>query len=98
MAVYKIFAEKDTTLYSDYQTLNTGLDPILEMTKNNSLLYSTQSSAARALIKFSDTDMSDVVTNYIGTASFSSSLKIYLADSTGLPSDFTLQVFPISGH
>jgi hypothetical protein len=97
MAVYKIFAEKDTTLYSDYQTLNTGLDPILEMTKNNSLLYEAQSSAARSLIKFSDTDMSDVITNYIRTASFSSSLKIYLADATGLPSDFTVQVFAISG-
>lgn len=97
MAVYKIFAEKDTTLYSDYQTLNSGLDPILELTKSTSLLYASQSSAARILIKFADGDMSDVVTNYIGTASYSSSIKMYLADATGLPSDYSIQVFAISG-
>lgn len=97
MAVYKIFAEKDTTLYSDYETLNSGLDPILELTKSTSLLYASQSTAARILIKFADADMSDVVTNYIGTASYSSSLKMYLADATGLPTDFTLQAFLISG-
>ena len=97
MAVYKIFAEKDSTLYSDYQTLNSGLDPILELTKSTSLLYASQSTAARSLIKFADGDMSDVVSNYIGTSSFSSSLKIYLADATGLPSDYSIQVFAVSG-
>jgi hypothetical protein len=97
MAVYKIFAEKDTTLYSDYGTLNSGMDPILELSKNTSLLYASQSSAARFLIKFADGDISDVVSNYIGTASFSSSLKLYLANSTGLPTDYTIQAFPVSG-
>lgn len=97
MAVYKIFAEKDTTLYSDYGTLNSGMDPILELSKNTSLLYASQSSAARFLIKFADGDMSDVVSNYIGTASFSSSLKLYLANSTGLPTDYSLEAYPVSG-
>jgi hypothetical protein len=97
MAVYKIFAEKDTTLYSDYGTLNSGMDPILELTKNTSLLYPSQSSAARFLIKFADGDISDVVSNYIGTASFSSSLKLYLANSTGLPTDYSIEAYPVSG-
>ena len=60
MAVYKIFAEKDTTIYSDYSTMNTGMDAILELTKNTSLLYASQSSAARVLIKFSDDYLSDL--------------------------------------
>jgi hypothetical protein len=97
MAVYKIFAEKDTTLYSDYGTLNSGMDPILELTKNTSLLYPSQSSAARFLLKFADDDISEVVSNYIGTASFSSSIKLYLANSTGLPTDYSIEVFPVSG-
>lgn len=97
MAVYKIFAEKDTTLYSDYMTLNSGMDPILELSKNTSLLFASQSSAARILIKFSDDDINDVVSNYIGTASFSSSIKLYMADATGLPTDYTVQAFPIYG-
>ena len=95
MAVYKIFAEKDTTLYSDYPTLNSGMDPILELTKNTSLLYASQSTAARILIKFLDDDVNEVVTKYIGTASFSASLKLYLADSTGLPTDYTVEAFPV---
>lgn len=97
MAVYKIFVEKDTTLYSDYDTLNSGMDPILELTKNVSLYYESQSSAARILIKFANDDMTEVVNNYIGTSSYSSSLKLYLADSTGLPTDYTVEAFPVSG-
>ena len=97
MAVYKIFAEKDTTIYSDYGTLNSGMDPILELSKNVSLYYDSQSSAARFLIKFADDDMSNVINNYIGTASYSSSLKLYLADASGLPTDYSIETFPISG-
>ncbi len=97
MAVYKIFAEKDTTLYSDYTSLNAGMDPILELSKRTSLLFASQSSAARILIKFSDDDINDVIINYIGTASFSSSVKLYMADATGLPTDYTVEAYPISG-
>jgi hypothetical protein len=97
MAVYKIFAEKDATLYSDYKTMNTGLDPILELTKNISLVYASQSSAARILIKFSDDDIADIKNNYIGAGDFKAYLKMYLADSTGLPVDYTLEARPVYG-
>jgi len=97
MAVYKIFAEKDTTLYSDYETLNSGLDPILELSKNISLNYTSQSTAARILIKFADADMSDVLTKYIKSSSYSASIKLYLANSTGLPTDYTVQALCVSG-
>ena len=30
MAVYKLFPEKDSTIYSGFSTMNTGLDEILE--------------------------------------------------------------------
>lgn len=95
MAVYKIFAEKDSTLYSDYPTLNTGMDAILELTKNTSLNYASQSSAARILIKFADQDMQDVINNYIGTASYSANLKMYMADANALPTDYTIEAYPI---
>jgi hypothetical protein len=97
MAVYKIFAEKDATIYSDYETMNSGLDPVLELTKNTSLLYPSQSSTARMLIKFSDDDILDIKNNYILNKPFSAYLKIYLADSTGLPTDYTVEAYPISG-
>jgi hypothetical protein len=97
MAVYKIFVEKDATLYSDYDTMNTGMDAILELTKNTSLLYASQSSAARILIKFADTDISNVVNNYIQTNSYKAELKLFLADSTALPTDYTIEAYAISG-
>ena len=97
MAVYKLFAAKDTTIYSDYDTMNTGLDPILELSKNVSLTYPSQSTAARILIKFSITDIDNVVNTYIGTGSFSSYLKLYMANATGLPADYGIEVHPIYG-
>jgi hypothetical protein len=36
MAVYKIFASADATIYSRYPTKNTGIDPILEVSVKNS--------------------------------------------------------------
>ena len=32
MAVYKIFPEKDATIYSEYPDMNTGIDEIIEAT------------------------------------------------------------------
>ena len=95
MAVYKIFAEKDTTIYSDYPSMNTGMDSILELTKNTSLLYGGQSSAARILIKFSNDDIENIVNNYIGTGSFDAYLKLYLANASQLPTDYTVESYPI---
>jgi hypothetical protein len=97
MAVYKIFAEKDTTLYSDYNSLNSGMDPILELSKNASLLYATQSSADRILIKFSDADINYTLNNYISNRYFNASLKLYLANATGLPTGYTIEAKPIYG-
>ncbi len=97
MAVYKLFAEKDATIYSDYGTMNTGLDPILELNKNVSLRYSGQSSAARMLIKFSSEEISQLVSQSVGSKRMSANLRMFLADSTGLPTDYTLEAVPIYG-
>lgn len=97
MPIYKIFAEKDTTLYSDYNTMNTGLDPILELSKNTSLYYPTQSTAARILIKFADSDISDVRNKYLQNKDFKAYLKLYLANATALPTDYTVEAYPVSG-
>lgn len=93
--IKKLFAEKDATIYSDYNTLNSGLDAILEISKNISLEYDSESSISRILIKFSDSEISESF-NKIGTGSFKSYLKLYLADANELPHDITLEVFPLS--
>jgi len=80
MAVYKIFPEKSATLYSYYPTLNSGQDEILEA----STFYSIESTneVSRALIKFPSTQISDTITNKIGTSSFDAYLKVYLANAS----------------
>lgn len=95
MAVYKLFATKDATIYSGYPLMNTGLDEILEFNKVNNVDESG-SNSSRILIQFSDDDINTVVTNY-ATASFKCYLRLFLANAQTLPTDFTIIANPISG-
>ena len=56
MAVYKIFPEKDATLYSSFPSQNTGLDEILEV--STTFLPDTP-QASRFIIKFSTEEILD---------------------------------------
>jgi len=95
MSVYKIFATKDTTLYSEYKTMNTGKDAILDLSKSNSFIYNNTSSAARVLIKFSDSDINDLYQKHINGKDYKAYLKLYAADISGIPTDLTLEARPI---
>jgi hypothetical protein len=102
MAVYKIFPEKDTTIYSEFPTINTGLDAILEVKNINSTL-SSNSQVARTLIQFPSAKMLEVFslindTNTLSGSSglYSASLKLYIADATNLPDDYTLYCYAAS--
>ena len=94
MAVYKIFPEKSATLYSYYPTLNSGLDEILEL----STFYSIDSTneVSRPIIKFPSSEISDVFTNKIGTASFDCYLKLYLANASSIPLNYTIFAHPLA--
>ena len=53
MAVYKIFPEKDATLYSLFPSMNTGLDPIIEATETSFNAFNNPNpQVSRFLIKF----------------------------------------------
>jgi len=95
MAVYKIFPEKSNTLYSYYPTLNAGLDEILEL----STFYTITSNneVSRILIKFPQDEISDVITNKVSGSTFDSYLKMYLANASEIPLDYTIYSYPISG-
>jgi len=58
MAVYKIFPEKDATMYSGFPLKNTGIDEILEI---STFFDTTNPEVSRALVKFSQTEIEDVV-------------------------------------
>jgi hypothetical protein len=92
MGVYKIFPSQDTTIYTDYNTLNAGLDAILDLSKNNSILYPS-SSTSRILIQFDDTDLSNVYSKITG--SYTASLKMYNAHVQGIPTNFNIIANPL---
>ena len=93
MAVYKIFPEKSATIYSFYPTLNTGIDEILELSTFESI--NDTNEVSRALIKFPTGEINLAMAR-VGTGSFASSLKLYLANAVSVPSQYTLEARALS--
>ncbi len=94
MAVYKIFPFQDTTLYSMFPTMNTGIDPINQISNLN-FAIDTQPSVARSLIKFLDSDIDDVYNNYI-TGPYDVNLRSYIATAQGIVESSILEIWPIA--
>jgi hypothetical protein len=96
MAIYKIFPEKDSTIYSGFTLKNTGIDEILEI----STFYNTTSpEVSRALVKFSQDEIEHVFENIIilgDSQEYQVNLRLYVADVRGLNADTTLEIFPVS--
>jgi hypothetical protein len=92
--VYKIFPEKSATLYSYYPTLNSGLDEILELSTYLSIGGTYEVS--RPIIKFPQDEIADIITNKVGTNSYSASLNLSLAYSTQLPLNYSIYCYPLA--
>lgn len=106
MAVYKIFASADASLYSNQPARNTGLDEILEVSVKNSsqplnffvdpvpsepLL---QDDIRRSVILFSQTDLNKIKT--FRTGSWQTNLRLYLANAENLTTTYNLEVAAVS--
>jgi hypothetical protein len=108
--MYKLFyIEKDTTLYERIPTQNTGIDPILEITKiaSGSKLegvVQAKTYNTRILIDFGNqlTVLSQSIATgkipKVGNSPKSASvyLTMVAADATDLPLSFQLKAFPVS--
>jgi len=92
MGVYKIFPSQDTTIYTDYNTLNAGLDAILDLSKNAPFSYPS-SSTSRILIQFDNDDINEALSKTTG--SWTASLKLYNSTVEGIPTNFDILVNPI---
>ena len=68
MAIYKLFPEKDATLYTQTQNMNTGLDEILEA---STYLLNDSAQTSRYLIKFSSTSLTSTYTSYVSGSKIS---------------------------
>ena len=62
MAIYKIFPTKDTSLYSVSQSMNTGLDEIIEA---STYIQNTLPRVSRYLLQFSQPEINNWVETYI---------------------------------
>ena len=93
MAIYRIFPEKDSFIYTDQQVANAGKDEIIEIGGYPSSLSNT-GQASRIIMKFSNTEIVDVINSEITNQNFSSSLKLYLAEASALPVEYVLNAFP----
>ena len=62
MAIYKIFPSKDASLYTISQSMNTGLDEILEA---STAIESSQPQVSRYLLEFSQTEINNFVEKHI---------------------------------
>ncbi len=95
MAIYKIFPEKDASIYTESSSMNTGLDQILEASTYMKL---GNPYVSRYLIKFSNTEINDIFTNKISSSlTYSINLRNFAAVVTGLSTDTELFIYPISG-
>ena len=94
MAVYKLFPEQTSTLYSYYPSKNTGLDEIFEV--STYLSITNTSEVSRGILQFSNSEIVDTINNLIGTSSFKAYLKSYLAYASEIPLNYTLYCYPLA--
>jgi hypothetical protein len=94
MAVYKIFPTQDATLYSEYPSMNTGLDAILEV--SNKLNSSNNPFVARYLIQFDNQEIQDIINNKIQGSIYDVYFKNFIAETQGLNQNTSLEILPIA--
>jgi len=101
MAVYKIFPEKDATIYSLFPNMNTGMDEIVEATETVFAYSDPNPQTSRFLIKFSEEDIAQafdlIPDNVYNSGSWKANLQCYIATSTGMNATTTLECYPVSG-
>ena len=93
MAVYRIFPEKDTFIFSEASSSNAGLDEIIEL--GGYYDVTGEGETSRVLVQFSSTEIADVVSNKIKSNNYSASLGLYLADAYQIPVNTNIYAYPI---
>jgi len=93
MAIYRIYPEKDSFIYSEVLNANAGLDEILEVA--GYVDHTGKDQVARTLVKFSDSEINNILNNEV-SGNFVANLHLYLAEATSLATDYTIYSYPVS--
>ena len=94
MAVYKIFPTQDTTLYSSYPLMNTGLDAICEA--SNTLGIDGNPRVSRYLTQFDQNEIQDIIENKISGSQYDIFLKNFVATVQGINQNTKLEILPLA--
>ena len=89
---YFLTASKDSSIYLQQPTQNTGLDEVLEVSKT---YYGNLKDVAHSLIKFETSHLSTLISSGEVTMS-SAELILRECESSEIPLDYTLYAYPIS--
>jgi len=99
MAIYRIYPQKDTTIWSKPSETgryaNAGKDEILELGGNPDPMNDSIGRTKRILIQF-DTEEIQTLVDSKTSGLISCSLYLPLADASELPTDFKIEVYPLS--
>ena len=97
MAVYKLFPYKDSTLYSLYPEMNTGIDPITTISNLN-LAIDSNPQVARFLTEFVQEEIEDVINNKISGSQWDVDFRSFIATAQGVVESTDLSVHPLAQH
>ena len=97
MAVYKLFPYKDATLYSFFPDMNTGIDPITQISNLN-IAVASNPQVARFLTEFVQDEIEDVINNKIKGKQWDVDFRSYIATAQGIVESTDLSVHPAAQY
>ena len=98
MAVYKIFPDKDTFLFTEVPTGNAGYDEMIEL---GAYPIQEVGQTQRALLHFKDSEITNIINNKIGStnsSNWSASLDLFVASAYEVPASHSVECYPIAQH
>ncbi len=97
MAVYKIFPYKDSTLYSFFPNMNTGIDAISQISNLN-IAVDSNPQVARFLTEFIQDEIKDVIDNKIKNKQWDVDFRSYIATAQGIVEATDIAVYPVAQY
>ncbi len=92
--IYTIYAQKDATIYERTESLNTGIDQVLELSHQTVGTSSRYNS--RIIVKFDVTDIESKVNNGIISSNAKYYLQLRTAEVREIPQEYTIYAYPLS--
>jgi hypothetical protein len=93
--IYTIYPFKDATIYEKTESLNTGLDSILELSHEN-VTNSTSTYNSRILMYFNLSDLEEKLNSSVIPSDASYYLSLKTTDVKEVPQEYTIYAYPVS--